>query len=291
MQNKLKIESEIDLVTTLKMLAQAYEEISVLKMQRVRSSVLLTRDFLDRLSLVFSDVKSSYAHMRSKHAKKNKNISSFSTGNKNGKTVSIFISANAKFYGDIVQKVFYLFINNIKIDQSDIVIMGRSGKEFYDHSGLKKPYQYYDLPEGVLSLEDIKPIVNLIINYEHVNVYYGRFANVINQIPTRSDVTGAVSMDAQLSEKKQTVQFFFEPSLDQVMSFFENQVFISLFEQTVHESELSRVASRIRAMEEALGNIEKTEGKLASEQRRIKKHDANKKALDNLNGIYFLSWK
>ncbi len=84
------------------------------------------------------------------------------------------------------------------------------------------------------------------------------------------------------------MDYFFEPSLRKILEFFETSVFTSLFTQTVHEAELARLASRIKAMEEALGNIEKTEGQLNAEMRRIDKALQNKRQLDTISKIYFL---
>ena len=111
MQNRKSLIDEIELVNNLKMLTQAYEEISVIKMQRVRDSVLKNRDFITGISYVYYDVKTSYRRQIEElmKQKKSANISSFSTIKKNGKSVSVLLSANNKLYGDIILKVFYLF--------------------------------------------------------------------------------------------------------------------------------------------------------------------------------------
>jgi F0F1-type ATP synthase gamma subunit len=88
MQNKKQLEKDINLIGSFKGLAQAYEEISVTKMQRARGKVLATRAFLDDLAQVFADVKSSYSDEISQLGEKKKGIFSFSTGNKNGKTIA-----------------------------------------------------------------------------------------------------------------------------------------------------------------------------------------------------------
>lgn len=294
--NKQQIDQQVELVETLKMMAQAYEEISVLKMQRVRSSVLSTRDFLERLSKVFMDVRRNYKTQIQRLAKKKKmdpkNIS-FSTIKKNNKAVSIFISANANFYGDIVRKVFNLFIESIERDNSDVVILGKLGKQLFDNSGMKRPYIYYEVPDNDVKLDNLRDIVASVIQYEKVNVFYGRFNNVVTQEATAIDVSGELSLKADedpnmIVGKLARSDYYFEPSLEKILEFFESSVFTSLFEQTVHEAELPRPASRIRAMEEALGNIEKTESELQAEGRRLTKSLQNKRQLDSISKIYML---
>lgn len=290
MRNKNKIIEDQELVGTLKMLAEAYEEISVLKMQKVRGSVLTTREFLDGLSEVFVDVKKSYGRRLQKLIEKRKvdPHTSFTTKAHNGKKLSVLLSANSKFYGDIVRKVFDLFIENVRTNKTDILVIGRTGKEMMDQAGITD-YSYVDIPDGEVELDELKPVIDTLVQYEKVDVYYGRFSNMINQLPTVANVSGQSILEAQESETgTEVIAFAFEPSLEKILDFFENQVFVSLFKQTINESELARLASRIRAMEEALGNIEKFEPLLSQESRALHKAQQNKKQLEVMTSISFL---
>ena len=60
MPQRKVIMEDLEALNSLKELAQSYEEIAVVRMQKIRDSVLKTRDFLARLSDVFVDLKSSY---------------------------------------------------------------------------------------------------------------------------------------------------------------------------------------------------------------------------------------
>lgn len=281
------------MVDTFKMLAQAYEELSVIKMQRVRSSVLSTRDFLEDLSEVFADVKASYQHEINLYLEKGKNKKKFNPINlisKKNKTVAVLLSANTKLYGDIIKRVFHLFVEDIRKNDFDIVIVGRHGKELFDQVQTRKKYEYFDLPDTGVDFDQLKPILEHIMRYEKVNIYYGKFMNVILQSPTVTNVTGEESLSQEQKEDtKETkkVGYIFEPSIDTIFSFFLDQVMVSLFKQTVHEAELSRLASRITAMEQALGNIEQSESQLKGEERKIRKLALNKKQIDSFAGISF----
>ncbi|HRN96396.1 MAG TPA: F0F1 ATP synthase subunit gamma [Candidatus Levybacteria bacterium] len=288
MQNKNKTTSELELVGTLKMLAEAYEEVSVLKMQKVRGSVLTTRDFLDGLSSVFVDVKRNYGRRIQKLMKNKGTMTTFSTRAHNGKKLSVFLSANSKFYGDIIRRVFDVFIKDIQTKNSEILIIGKMGKELMEGSKLKKNYYYFDLSDGEISVDDLTPIIDTLVKYETVDVYYGRFSNMVNQLPTLTNVSGQEILETKDISDQEVVQYAFEPSLEEILTFFENQVFVSLFKQTVNEGELARLASRIRAMEEALGNIEKLEPQIIREGRAYRKSQQNKKQLGVMTSVSFL---
>jgi F0F1-type ATP synthase gamma subunit len=291
MQNKSKTTADLEMIGTLKMLAEAYEEVSVLKMQKVRGSVLTTRDFLDGLSNVFVDVKKNYGHKIQRLTKNKAGVTTFNTRTHNGKTLTVFLSANSKFYGDIIRRVFDLFIKDVQSKNTDILIVGKMGKELMEGSKFKKNYFYFEMTDGDVTVDDLTPIIDTLVQYETVDVYYGRFSNMVNQLPSVTNVSGQTILDTQASTDAEVVQYAFEPSLEQILTFFENQVFVSLFKQTINEGELARLASRIRAMEEALGNIEKLEPRIIREGRSYKKSMQNKKQLDVMTSVYFLRGK
>lgn len=286
MQNKKIILTEIELVASFKVLAEAYEEISVMKMQRVRSSVLRTRDFLAQLSEVFDDVKVSYEKyiLSLLKQKKDSKVIRFSTGNKTGTSISVFISANGKLYGDITQKVFRYFIESIRNKYSDIVIVGRTGRDLYDESGNKKVYRYFEIPDLDVKLEHLKELIDYILKYENVEVFYGSFVNIVSQKAMLSRITGEVSAQKETREPHE-LKFLFEPTLEKLFQFFQTQFTASLFKQTVHESHLSSLASRITAMEEALTNIDVRLVDLDREKNKIRRLTSNKKQNQTMSGI------
>ena len=82
-----------------------------------------------------------------------------------------------------------------------------------------------------------------------------------------------------------TVMYLFEPDLEKIVAFFETQIFSNLFKQTVHESHLARLASRITAMEQALERIENQEKILYSNKRKTIRLTENKVQLERVAGI------
>lgn len=289
MQNK-KLEKDQKLVQSLKGLAQAYEEISVTKMQRVRGKVLSSRDYLNHLSEVFANVKANYRAEIQKYVNKKQRHGSFSFSplGGNGKTLSVLLSSNSKLYGDIGRKVFGIFAKDVQENNSDIYIVGKVGKELFEFNKIRKEYRYIDFPETKEEEVNLGSFFQELENYETVNVYHGQFMNVLSQEALVSNVTGTSGMTSD-KEGNSNVKFYFEPSLEAVLEIFENQIFVSLFKQTLHESELSHVASRIRQMENALENIGEYEKKLSRIQRKLHKRVEDAKQIQRISGMRL--WK
>ena len=60
MPQRKKVLEDLEALNSLKNLAESYEEVAVVRMQKIKDSVLKTRDFLAEISEVFVDLKSSY---------------------------------------------------------------------------------------------------------------------------------------------------------------------------------------------------------------------------------------
>lgn len=285
MQNKKQIDDSFKFINSLKSLATAYEQISVTKMQRARGGVLASRDYLEQLAQVFNQVKMNYNNEVQKLLKKKhrEGSTTFSTIAKNGKSIAILLSTNSKLHGDVGKKVFRLFLKNVEQNNPDIYVIGKVGKELFEGHKSGREYRYIDFPDNQKQLEAFQPNFEILEEYETVTVYYGKFVNVLTQNAEIANISGTENI-GNTSEEVQKVHYYFEPSLENVLQFFEGQIFSALFKQAIQESSLSSDASRIRQMESALENIEGTSQSLVNARRRVKKRTENSKQIQRLLG-------
>ncbi len=293
-QRKIVLE-ELAALNSLKDLAESYEEIAVVRMQKIKDTVLKTRQFLASISDVYVDLKSSYGRevkeLLDKMKKGDKNI--LPLLQKNGKTLLVYLSSNGRLYGSVTQKTYKLFIADVKkADDSvtDIVIIGRAGKEMYENSGIGKRFEYFEIPDTTVEIDHIKQLMQKFLQYDKVNVFYGKFGNVVKQTPIQTSISGddIFETEAPILVARED-RFIFEPDLEKILHFFETQIMANLFSQTLLENQLARHASRVSAMEEALVNIEEETKKLHQEQTRMKHLTANKKQLEMMGGL--LLWE
>lgn len=289
-QRKLVIE-ELAALNSLKDLAESYEEIAVVRMQKIKDSVLKTREFLASLSDVYVDLKSSYGReikdLLAKMKEGDKHI--LPSLQKNGKDLLVYLASNGRLYGSVTQKTYRLFINAVKEskpEECDIIIIGRTGKEMYENSGVKRPFEYFEIPDTSVEIDHIKQLMKKFIAYESVNVFYGKFGNVVKQSPIETSISGNDIFETETPQvTTREDKFIFEPTLEKILHFFETQIMANLFSQTLLENQLARHASRVSAMEEALIHIEEETKKLHREQTRMKHLTANKKQLETIGGL------
>lgn len=290
MAEQKQLKEDIETSKTFNLLTRSYQEHAVGQINFARFSVLNSREFAEDLEEIFSNIKTSYkTRLLRKEVK--------SLVKKNGKDVWVLISANNKLYGDLVRRVCKLFaerVQKVSPDKVDLIIIGRQGKIIFDGFKLDRDYQYFELPDMNVSVEYLREICKNFILYENVNVFYGKFNNVISQSAVESSLSGNLESDNQDDtvdkkdieniEKMKKMNYFFEPSLEEILVFFENQILSLLLNQTVQEGQLARFASRINAMEIAQKNIHKQLEKLVKKQKMFKVMEMNKQQLELIAG-------
>jgi ATP synthase F1 gamma subunit len=288
MITKKETSKEIDFLNTLRTILETYEEIAATRMARIRTSVLGSRDFLLEINAIFQQVKSSYKArvellMRKKKVKDPAKLTFIK---RNGKTLYIFVSANTGLYGDIIKKTYDVFIDNLKKTPGDVVILGKLGVEVYKADKVSIPYTYFDFPDNKIDNVILKKITEHIIQYEKVLVFYEQFNTVISQSPIVTNISG----DPLPWEKGGlAAKYFFEPSLEKIMEFFEKEIFGSIFQQTIFESELAKFASRMVSLDYAADNTKDRLKQVILTKNRIKHQEDNKRQLEKFASMKL--WK
>ncbi len=279
MVTKKELTREVEFLTTLRTILETYEEIAATRMARIRSSVLGSRDFLLEINAIFQQVKASYkaqVELLMKN-KKIKDPSKLTFIKRNGKTLYVFISANTGLYGEIIRRTYDVFIENLKKDPGDVVILGKLGLEIFNAEKIKAPFTYFEFPDNKIDNAIVQRIVEHIINYEKVLVFYEQFNNVISQSPIVTNISG----DPLPWEKGgPQARYFFEPSLEKIMEFFEKEIFASIFAQTIFESELAKFAARMVSLDFSSENTKVRLKQVVSSKNRIKHQEDNKRQLE-----------
>ncbi|MBI2613496.1 MAG: F0F1 ATP synthase subunit gamma [Candidatus Levybacteria bacterium] len=288
MITKKEISKEIDFLNTLRTILETYEEIAATRMARIRTSVLGSRDFLLEINAIFQQVKSSYRAQIEilMKKKKIKDPTKLTFVKRNGRTLYVFVSANTGLYGDIIKKTYDVFIDNLKKTPGDVAIIGKLGVEIYKADKVTLPYTYFDFPDNKIDNAILQKIIQHIIQYEKVLVFYEQFNTVINQSPIVTNISG----DPLPWEKGgPEAKYFFEPSLEKIMEFFEKEIFGSIFQQTIFESELAKFAARMVSLDYATDNTKLRLKQVTLQKNRIKHQEENKRQLEKFASMKL--WK
>lgn len=283
--DKKTLNNEVNYLETLQKLTSAYAEISSSRMKKVRGTVLSARDFLESLNEIFQEVRKSYRKEVAKLSKKkgNDNITFLSH---NGKTVAVFLSANTGLYGELMQKTFNKFMHEVEDNQSEATIIGRLGLSLYLGRKPNAAYTYFDYPDYGADKQKLSEIVRHLVQYEAIHLYFGKFHNVISQEPEFSDISAESTIGDEDQAGVEEVKYIFEPTLEEILIFFETEMFSSVFEQALIESQLAKFASRMLAMDRASQNIRESLRGVQLDRLKMNHRLINKKQLNSVSSLF-----
>lgn len=288
MIRSIDIKKQRDELTALEVVTKVFSEVASKHMLETRNSVLFNRDFLDGLTSLFDEVRDSYSDEIKKIAsgRNQKKGSGITFLSHNGKKVLVFFSANKGLYGAIVRKTFDLFKQSIVENPNyEITVVGEVGKALFESEFPDKTYTFFSLSDEEPSKEQLTTIARHIVQYDEMNLYFGKFQNIVIQNPEKIIVSS--TLDTNSSNKSKN-KYLFEPALESVLVFFESELFGSILKQTIEESRLSKLASRVFAMDEASNKISLERKRLLVEEFSTIHREANKKQLNSLSGILSL---
>lgn len=273
---------ELETLMYLQDIIESYEEIASIRMQKVKRSVLANRSFLDGLRRLAQIVRHSYKREIARIQKRKKTNIIRKT---NGKTVAVLLSANTGLYGEIVQKTYNKFYKYVSDNDTDIVIVGKIGYRMFESSGLNRSAEYYELSDSFTDKENIERLLKYIVDYETIIIFHGKFKDMLVQEPEIITITGE-EVQRETNEDVAEVEYIFEPSLENVMAYFEQEILGSMFKHAIHESSLSKYASRMISLDRATERIHETIGDYKLQYQKQKHRMQNKKQQNILAGIY-----
>lgn len=271
-----QIEQTLEIGRALKLVTHSYTEISSLRIRRIRDRIIRNRDFVEEISRLYLFAKALALHK------------GIYDEQKTDRTLSIVLTSNYKFYGDLNNQLIRFFVINTSKYATDRLIIGRTGIDFLKSINYFHPYQVNILKKDVPNDLELKNLVAQISGYKRILVYFSQFKSILTQLPLVKDIT---QYPTKISSKN-PINYIFEPEIGNIMRFFDTQITTVLLEQAFLESELARAAARLITSNRAENNadvfIADKSRDLLNSQRSI----TNRRILEvftttfNLRGLY-----
>ncbi len=278
-----EIDESLEEGLSLKTIAQAYSEISNLKIKRIRSEV-------ERNRIFFQEISQIYALIKKLAIKRKINII------KPKKMVSIVLTSNYRFYGNINSDLLDFFITSTQNLDTDRIMLGKAAIEYFRAAHLSAKYSEVLLKGDQPNVSELAGLVQIIKDYNQVLIFYSSLKSLLVQIPTVTDITASsVSMlknflikNKTEEKEKEEFKFIFEPELSKILQFFDSQIITLLLEGTFLESELSRTASRFISMDSAENEANKFIDEYAKLKAYFKRNLDNNTILENFASMAVL---
>lgn len=248
------IEKERVEIGTVEDLTSVFESIASTQVAKVKSKVELSKTFFQllwsRYSAIRIDPKTRITYQ--------------GRADGNGRQAFVIISAEAGLSGDIDQRLIETMLQSYDPKTTDIVVIGTHGATQLMQRGVHFS-RYFQVPESDEYI-DVTPVVDAVIDYSRIIVYYEEYVSLgVQEIRTIDLISSMRDMSEEaLSEDAITVdETIFEPSLNEIAEEMEMTMMTLALNQTILESSLAQAASRFNAMAVA----KKRAGELLSDVR------------------------
>ncbi|MEZ6255392.1 MAG: F0F1 ATP synthase subunit gamma [Patescibacteria group bacterium] len=275
MSRKKELQEEYISLISLRNLVQTYQEIAAMRMQKAKNSVLSSRDYIEELELVYNKVR--HAHS-----------SEIPNDDADYNHIIILLSSNTMLYGGLISKIHAEFLSFVSENlNADLLLIGHVGEKLVYTSQLMGRRVYtMDLPDHVIDTEDLAKIVSKISTYEKITVFHGKYKSIMSQVVVTSNIGILESLKKEYTQEGAIrVQYIFEPSLKEVLKYFEDQLVTAIMEQVVNESNLSKFAARMVSLDSSVVNISSRINNVKFSVQRVKHMEFNKQQVNSLSGI------
>ncbi len=276
-----EIEENLKATSMVQVITEIYQEVANRKMQKIRQGVLSNREFIEQLSQVYGSVKRTYISSKKREGVKEKSPIKY----KNGKVV-VFLSSSEHFHGTLILNIWKKFLNYVPKNKADLVIVGRIGKYLASATKFKKKFSYFNLDEENPKKEEAKNIIDFISKYEEIIVFHGKFSSILSQKAVQTTISGEISAKETPKENK---SYLFEPSIEDVLNFFETELVSAFLNQILLEHRLSEYAIRMTTTYRSTQNAKEQKRKLNLKREKLERQLLNKKQIELFSG--FSLWK
>jgi len=150
--------------------------------------------------------------------------------------------------GDIDQRLIDVVQQNYVAGSTDIIVLGSHGASQLTQREL--PYvRYFKVPEAD-SYIDVSPIIDAVMPYDSIVVYYEEYVSLgVQNIQSIDLISSMKTMNEDVEEDVITAaDTIFEPSLEEIADSMEETMMALALAQTILESSLAQAASRFNAM-------------------------------------------
>lgn len=267
MRRASAIEKETEQIVTVEDLTGVFESIASTQVAKVKTKVELSKEFFQLL----------WKRYRSIRVDPNSRITHRDQGKGRTKKVFVIISAEAGLSGDIDQRLIESMLQDYDKATTDIIVLGAHGALQLTQRGV--PFvRYFQVPESDKYI-DVSPVIEAILPYSNVIVYYEEYVSLgVQEIKTIDLISSVRAMSEQAGDEEDIItaeDTIFEPSLDEIAEQMEMTMMTLAFSQAILESSLAQAASRFNAMAVA----KKRAGELLSDY-RLEFHRAKRSESD-----------
>jgi ATP synthase F1 gamma subunit len=274
-----ELREELDDITTLGFISSAFTEAAAARIQKIKDAFETNKQFYAEISSLYHLIRASSA--------KEKNVKDRKTGGEEGKAITVAITSNQRFYGNLNINIMHTLVEDIRDKKTDLMVVGTTGNDYMKSIAFPKPHQKRIFIKDNPANDEVHEFLDDVKKYETVTIYYPKFVTLMTQTVGKTDITQAASQGEKVGEED--INILFEPDLSEMLEFFARQVRALLFLRVVLESDLARTAARLLTMSSAEERSREMMKTKKSQLRKFQLSILNAKLLETFSAMK--GWK
>jgi len=236
-----QIKNEIEDVEVIRSISGALLEVAALRIKNIKQEFEHNKAFFREVSQLYNIIKQS-------SIKLGITLPKSSDSNKEKHIMSVAVTSNQRFHGLLNSRVVDRFLESIDRNKSDLIIVGRTGKQYITGNEESNDYEYVTFKNDYPTPSETIAFLRKIAPYDQVFLYYPKFLTVFSQEIGVIDITYSPDPEIKKITEEEELDYIFEPELVKIIAFFETQVRRLLFLRIMLESELARTSARLVKM-------------------------------------------
>lgn len=271
--NLKQIKANIESVESIKLITQALGDIATTEIKANRKAIEHNIKFFQAIDEVYQMVK-RMALNNPEYLKTERK--------KNGKTIAVLLTSNYHFNGTLDGDLTKLYLSQTANLICDRMVIGKSGIQLLEPLNSTQHYEKVLLQKDIPSYEELKDLAQKVFAYSKIYVFHIKFMTLLNQIPTVSDISAT---DVSRKPKEGVKYYLVEPEIGKMVTFFDSQILVLLFQAIFLETNIARTAARMISMNQAEENAQKVLNNEKKAALRAKKHITNIRILETFAGL------
>lgn len=253
-------------MSTLEDLTGVFESLASTQVAKVKGKVELSKEFFRLLWTRYSSIRVDPATR----------ITNREAGDGRSDNVYVIISAEAGLSGNIDQRLIETMLRDYNEKTTDIIVLGTHGANQLKQRGISFTH-YFQVPPTDKYI-DVSPVIEAILPYAGVTVYYEEYISLGDQGIKKIDLISTMKeMSGDNGEPTVVIEdTIFEPSLDEIADQMEVTMMTLTLSQTILESSLAQAASRFNAMIVAKKRAGELLGDYMLEYHRAKRSESDR---------------
>lgn len=165
------------------------------------------------------------------------------------KEAFVALTSNKRFFGTLNKDISDRLLDRLSKDPNCAgIVIGQTGRTYIEHTQYESRCSFVEFEDDTPTSDEVFSLIEKLKDFTKVYMFYPTFINTFRQEVGLIDITHQPTLT---ESDELTVDYIFEPDVDELLAFFETQVRLILFNRVLLETKLAQTGARLSKMQRA----------------------------------------